>query len=1043
MPARLTNVYAELLRSTAGIAGIPVHAATTLVVGLGGDSRVPIRNVRATTQLLISPLPTGGGDMRVAGEALLIIRDTHRMRNTSVYADATTGLGLAFLGTPIRGVPADGGGWIGLSGRATASLRLGPRDYAVGAITTVDLSDLAEPFFNRSYLVEATTALTLPTGSDGEPDVVIAAGGVSGLGLRDRASALRIAHAAATTALALAQMPRATRDVFAVATTAMGLAPAQGSNRFLYGNAAATVALDAGASATFGGKPAGSTLSLSGRADARVLLPSGGGTPGGAQGGPRTVLLQDISGEFPNSYAETPGGLILVANGIDPMARWDGLTGLADTAGVVPPATAPKLGGIGVGTITGRRAAFVRFLDRYGNPSDLSPVSNEVDFGRDQLIEGIDRDPATGRTVVRSVGHGLKTGEVVVIEEVEGAPQANGTWAVTRLDADRFRIDLTLPGVARHTRGGRWVWGVQSVVYGDVPVPSEPKVVRRQILRNLDGNADAFYVDIDTDDLASTVFVSTKDDEALATGLAVPLFAADERPMASRHAPPPSHKAVIAAHLGRIFAAGDAAYTRGNCEPLSGRREIKGIGTAWRRSFRGRLIYMAGARQAYEIASVDEATQTITTTEVVRDALGPFARYSIRPPAAERRLVYFTEPALPESWPAWNAIPMPEDSDEITGLMVMGSFLYILERRHIYKLTVQDDPARDGFVFPSTRRGCVNNRCHVQVEDAAYLLDEVGIHRFDGQDATPVSTPIQNVFQQAGYGGLQVNWQADTRYWHAAHDPMRDTIRWFAAMTGHQYPRHAICYDYRRERFWIEAYPFAVTSSTVATIGFRRSLAGSEARRVLCLGEGSTEVVNEGHGLRGTVTSSGPLSLTDAAASFPAGLAGAPVSIASGKGVGQQRKIVANTATTLTVDRPWLERPDASSVYQVGGIDWTWRSGWFRYVDQEADNRRDVEIVFQPTRSPSSMSVRLYYDHGAEPRAWARTIEQDGVATEEGRPEITVDLAHRSGFAAQRITGHRDPMAHGDRFVSVELAGVQAGEPHRIYQVTINGVREP
>jgi hypothetical protein len=40
------------------------------------------------------------------------------------------------------------------------------------------------------------------------------------------------------------------------------------------------------------------------------------------------------------------------------------------------------------------------------------------------------------------------------------------------------------------------------------------------------------------------------------------------------------------------------------------------------------------------------------------------------------------------------------------------------------------------------------------------------------------------------------------------------------------------------------------------------------------------------------------------------------------------------------------------------------------------------------------------------------------------------------------MTGHRDSMAQGDRYVSVELSGVQAAEIHRVDQITIKGVQQ-
>lgn len=44
----------------------------------------------------------------------------------------------------------------------------------------------------------------------------------------------------------------------------------------------------------------------------------------------------------------------------------------------------------------------------------------------------------------------------------------------------------------------------------------------------------------------------------------------------------------------------------------------------------------------------------------------------------------------------------------------------------------------------------------------------------------------------------------------------------------------------------------------------------------------------------------------------------ATVSIVSGKGTGQTRFITSNTATTLTLDKPWLSIPDSTSTYTIG-----------------------------------------------------------------------------------------------------------------------------
>lgn len=1042
MAARVTQVVVEVLRSTAVDPGIFASASTTVTMTDSGGASSNAPSVSASTTMTLSGTPLNAGDFQADGESFVTFVHSAALANLFKAVFASTTLSLSVACRVSQEFVAAAATTITLSVSAIETVLAGPAQVFVSASTNITFIPSADHDAERTYAVQASSTVTLSSLGSEIANILWSVSASTGITFSGAATYNRLATASSTTTIILSSVGSSGRDVHVFATTSMGFTNDEGVNHHFYGDATHTLTFSFSASSFIAGTEAASRFDFTDRADATVLLPPGGGVPGGSSAGIRSVLLSSVSGEFPNSYAETPSGLILIANGIDPMYKWDGLLGRADTAGIQSPPTAIAFGGTDVGTIIGKRVAYVRFLDQLGNVSNLSPVSNEVDFGVDGLIDAVSYS-AAGLVTVTSKDHGRSTGDPIVIEHVQGLGLVNGSWTITVLDADRFTINLLVVTGGTYTFGGRWVYGIATVLYGSVPVPTEPKVVRRQILRNLDGNTETFYVDIDTDDLVSTAFSSTADDETLSGGTPVPLYSADDTNFANRYFPPPSHKALVASHLGRIFAAGDVSYTSGNCRPLFGQNTILGTGTNWQASFVGRVIYMSGASSTYEIAAVDVANQIITTTATIVDSIGPFTSYAIRSPIGERRFVYYTEPALPESWPPWNAISFPEDSDDMTGLMVMRSFLFVLERRHIYKFTFQSDPARDGFVFPTTRRGCINNRCWVIIEDDSYMLDEAGIHRYDGQESTPISQKIQSLFQKLGNpGDLQVNWNADQRYWHAAHDPVRDTIRWFVAMSGSTYPRHAICYDYRRDRFWLEEYPFAVTSSTIATIGYRRSIAGIEARRVLCLGEGSLDAVDSGNAMRGTVTSAGPVSITDSSASFPANLAGAPVSIASGSGVDQQRRIVDNTDTTLIVDRPWLISPDDTSVYQVGGVNWTWQSGWFRFVEQEQSNPRDVEVIFPPLPNPSSFNIRLFHDHATQPETWSRTIDQDGASTIANQPEVTVDSTYPAGFVAQRLMGHRDTRATGRRYVSVELSGVQATDVQRIYQVNINGVRE-
>jgi len=763
--------------------------------------------------------------------------------------------------------------------------------------------------------------------------------------------------------------------------------------------------------------------------------------------GVQNVLRGAVDPKYPFSFAETPSGLLLLANGIDPMLKWDGLAAFADTVGITPPATALELGGIGPGYITGRLVAFVRFYDSIGNVSDLSPLSNVMNAGLDGLIAGITYSPI-GVVSVYSPAHGLATGNTVIIDSVAGPPGVNGTWVITVVDVDHFVIDGLVVATGSYLGGGNWTMGVNTVVYGAVPLPTDTKVVGRQILRNLSGNLDTLYVDIDTTDLTSTAFSSQSLDRELMASTPVPMFyrfaappAEDgELPYANRNGLPPNHKCIIEPHKGRVFAAVDSVYTAGMAVTEFGSTVVQGVCTNWRSTFVGRLFYANNATNSYQIAAVNEANQWLTLATPFVDAPTPYCTYSIQPDPAEARLIYYSEPELPESWPAWNAIAIPEDEDDIVGAHSDGQYLYLIERRHTYRYTFQADPS-DGMVFLVAHRGALSNRTYAVTDVGIISMDEIGVHIFDSDEgkSKTISMPIQNVFQGDDTSDIQVDWTQNQTLWHCAHEPVRDTVRFFVGMQGYQNLQHAIAYNYRTERWWIEQYPIPISSSANVTFGSRRCIGGMDARRIICMAEGSYDGVAGASTLRGTAVESDATTLTDSAAVFE-DCEGAPVTIIAGTGAGQQRIIAGNTSTVLTVVQPWYPPLDQTSVYQIGGIQWLWRSGWMRYVDEEDDNPRDVEVIFKPTVNPAFANLNLYYDHSLTPRVWSRTITQDGVQTTDGSPIINVDFTQTLGWARQRISGHGSAYSFADRFVSFEMGGVQAGEPIRISQVVISGV---
>lgn len=869
------------------------------------------------------------------------------------------------------------------------------------------------------------------------PELAVSTVALAGLGTATK-QGLSAASTGATfsdVATVIRARPSAASDTITLAGVAASnhFLPSVGTGHLLFtGVAVVTVERNGGRS----------ILAMSDGAQAVTVLPNGLTVPGGDSNAGLQQVIADISPWLPVSCAESADGLVLIANGIDPMFAWDGVSEQAWPAGLVAPDTVVWLDGSGTGLLTGVRYAFTRWVDVDGNVSNLSPVSDSVDLGTDGLIGGVSFD-STGLVTVHSKGHGRQTGQVLTISGVGGIPITNGTWPIAVVDQDNFTLSGLFVTGGIYTSGGHWTFGSAQIDYSNVPVPTNPRVARRQILRNLEGIASVFYVDIDTADIVSTSFSSSLTDEQLATAQSVSLAREDGTPFSQRFYTPPSHKKAVVAYSGRVFATADLIYSTGNIDVALGSQVVTGIGTAWTSAMAGRLLYAEGGTRGQLIESVDAERQVLVLETPFSGQSSSISFYAIRPAPVERRLVYFSEPNLPEAWPPWNAFAVPESSDEIVGMFVLRNFLYILKERHLYKFAYREDPGRDGYVFPVIARGCVNNRCYAQVEARYLVLDEMGVYSFDGDTIEPVSAAVQSLFKPDGNTAYQVDWTTDRTLWSCVQDPAREVVRWFVDFVGLPTLTYAICYDYRRQAWWLEQYPEAITSSWLAVVGgFRQAVLGTTARRVMTLSQGNLDMIDDevAGTLRGTATAADQYTLTDSLATFPPNLAAVPIFIADGTGAGQYAIISENTATTIVVVKGWDVIPDLTSVYQIGGVQWSWKSGWRRAADDESENPRDLELVFAPCPSAQSMHFSFYFDHATVPaNEWGYGQTSDGIAITASVSEAVVDLTTSRGYVTQRMSAHRDPYGFGHRYLAVKLDGVQGEDAARLYHVVING----
>jgi hypothetical protein len=1027
-----------------------------------------------TDNLIVSPMPVCIGDHYVSAVDNFVLRDDPSLGVSPKYVSVSDNLKLtpSVSQQAVRGYPVFATDNLVLSDRtsalfntswlvsASANLMLTPaaaetdqRSVLATATDTLILSPSPSQASNRLLPVAASANLIL-SAAPSETDRRVATAVVQDrLVFQASVSEARDGLASVAANLILSPSPAGPADHGAAATTTLKFTPSVSSGKDIYVSVSANVILSSP-----GTNPPQNFFAKS-VADNLILSASITKTTGPRQAtdrlifkdhvvsvlvladpGPSSIAISGISGQWPFTYAETHAGQVVIANGVDPMIIWDPLAAIAQPAGIQSPSSPLALGGTGVGTIAGQRVAFVRFLDANGNAGPLSPVSNLVSMGYSRPIDNLVVG-ANNAVTITSLDHGLSTGEQVVLVDVN--LPINGTTTITVLDHDNFTIST--PSSGQWTGGGSWVWGVATVVYSAVPTPTSLRVARRQILRNLDGSLEALYVDIDTPDVTSTSFSSVLTDDALRLKESIPLEDSKGRPWANRFNSPPSTKPIVVPFMGRIWAAGEIPYNTGSISVTAGLSSVTGILTSWPANLSGRRLYVPGSKISYGITSVDVANQILYLDTSIVGVTNQFSGYTIRSAPVERKLVYWSEPGQPEAWPPWNAIAVPEDNDEVVSLLVFGQALCVIEQRHIYRMVATAEPEDDGHLFLMAYRGALNHRCVVLADGTAYMLDEAGIHAYDGNETCdPISEPIQSMFQPDGLSyTYQLDWTTDRTLWHGVLDATRTTIRWFVDFLGQSQLTHAVCYNYRTKAWWLEQYPFPVTSSCTGTVGYRRAITGTECRRIISLFDSvNGDLAPPGGTMRGTVTavSGDGFTITDDSASFNV-VPGSPLTITyAADGSRDTQTVSSITATSITVVDGFRVTPQPGDSYQVSGITWEWESGWLDVTTDEVSAASDIILSYLPTNNPATVDMTVFNDHDNNPSTYAMDWAQDGVTIHAGQTFATFDLQATqptAGYRVFRRASHAEEYAYGHKFMQFELRGVTNQDAVRLYQISV------
>jgi len=557
----------------------------------------------------------------------------------------------------------------------------------------------------------------------------------------------------------------------------------------------------------------------------------------------------------------------------------------------------------------------------------------------------------------------------------------------------------------------------------------------------------------------TTYTLDTLSDTALGANTAYLVDNEDGSENLNRFDPPPL-KRFATAFFNRVYYYGDLTYDIGSAEVTNGSPSVQFRGTNMTSQVVGWKVYFDAQTTEYELSAFNTATQVGTLTANYGGATNLFAAYSAKPAKTGRSRVYWTSADEPEGVRDLDYLITSVGGEEFTGGFDIRANLYVAEPKRIWQLFVAASAGRASAnnrpgtgIMHAVSRGLLNNRCWAKVEDRAFCMDEDGCYIFDGAQEEAISPPIYDLWRDGRINLAARDW------FFVSVDPRQEVVR-FHVCLGYSYlPRHALVWHYRQNQWQgIEEYPWRFGHACLADVdGKPTAVLGGEFGSFY-LQEGTLDGLTA-RTIRGTATSATWLTLADTSsdAVVPASSVGATLQVVAGRGKGQQRRIVAVSSGTMTIDREWITLPDTTSEYQIGGVSWYWKSPVFQYPDTPQDSRytREFAIEIEPTiNDASSVDVRRYYDHATAPETFVQNqdlgagvfVEKDSadIVMRTKRSQTTAGVfsnrvATFTGRRHFRLDGYLGDRSDDGRFIQVELRGVQGMDRIRVYGLQLKG----
>lgn len=367
--------------------------------------------------------------------------------------------------------------------------------------------------------------------------------------------------------------------------------------------------------------------------------------------------------------------------------------------------------------------------------------------------------------------------------------------------------------------------------------------------------------------------------------------------------------------------------------------------------------------------------------------------------------VYWSEPHAPWLVPALNARSLPAVRDEGSGFAVSHDTLYVSQKRHLYRTTI-NNVTETGQIIPNFElvddsTGFASQHAVTSVENTIWFVSGEGkIYQTTGSSVAQERAPnleetLKRLFTKkldeavAGYAELERK------------------VYFGVALDESTYNNVALVAD-------LTTGTWTISDIAAESLHEYRD---SDGRGRLCFGNPRGDIaqigVGNGYGARKGTLSGSPTAgtintLTDSTAAFDADLKGVPVTLFDAYwNVLQTNMVSTLTSTVLTTGFKWDVVPQTGHSYVVGGSFPVWKLGW-------------IDVNFHMVLK----HLLIGYKGG-------RGKGGIYIAKDDGEPELFDSFNFGD-------TGHKEiyPMLGGKRF-QVTLAGFDGASPFELINVSL------